>query len=296
MVGKRGTSRTHRCPADHNHGTVNCYNSHKCGCDNCVEGNTYRVGQRRKLRAYGRAKDYRVDKAPATERVKALRGLGWTVQGIADRAGVPRSVVDSLLSDRYKRTTRVTSEAVLAVRIQFPPIMKWKRVPTTGTQRRLEALAYMGWSIRLIERLGGFGDGFLSDVMRNADLIHEGTAQRISALYDDLWNKPPPTGTSFERGVYTRTRIYARDQGWLGPLSWDDIDADVEPVNPTNGKGRAWVLDELEHLRSLGESADSAAVILAEKPSTMAALAYRHGRPDVARWIERADREGQKAS
>lgn len=297
MSGKRGTSRTHRCPEDHKHGaTGNCYSSHRCGCDDCLAGNTYRMGQRRKLHAYGRAQDYRVDKTAAAERVHALRGLGWTVQGIAERAGVPRSVVDSLLSTRYKRTTRVTAEAILAVRIQFPPVMKWKRVPVTGTQRRLEALAYMGWSIRHLERLTGMGDGFLSDVMRHADLVHESTAARIATIYDELWDKQPPRETKFEKAVYTRTRIYARKQGWLGPLSWDDIDADVDPVKPDQSKGRGWVLDELEHLRALGESADTAATLLGEKPNTMAALAYRHGRRDIGRWIERAVREGQKAS
>lgn len=286
MVGKRGSSRTTVCPPDHKHAaTGTCYNDHQCACDECLTRNTARVQQRRKLRAYGRAGAYRVEKKPAADRVRALRAEGWTVRGIAEAAGVPVTVVDSLLSKRYELTTNATSSAVLAVPVQPPARLKWKRVPSLGTIRRLEALAFMGWSLRSLERIGGFGDGYLSNTMRTGPLVHESTAKRVSQVYDRLWDKAPPTETNYI-GAVTRTRLLARQRGWVGPLSWDDIDTDPEPtITGPDTDRSAWMVDELDNLREAGESPHTAARLLGRKRDSIYALATRHGRHDLAAWI-----------
>jgi len=100
-------------------------------------------------------------------------------------------------------------------------------VPSVGTQRRLQALAWMGHSARSIAKALGkterdvlyWRSGRCQQIIRaNADLVTE--------LYERWWNVPGP---------WVSTTAFARAAGFRPPLAWDDetIDQpDVELVDP----------------------------------------------------------------
>jgi hypothetical protein len=65
--------------------------------------------------------------------------------------------------------------------------------------------------------------------------VRAGTARAVCALYDELWDQPPPEGTHRDKIAASRARNRAAAHGWPPPLAWDDDtidDPDVVP-NPT---------------------------------------------------------------
>jgi hypothetical protein len=99
------------------------------------------------------------------------------------------------------------------------------RVDATGTRRRLQALATAGWSAQVIADLLGVGPkthicriraGARARVLRS-------TAQRVQALYDELWDRPGPS-------LYARN--YAAKRAWALPLAWDDDTIDDPAAAP----------------------------------------------------------------
>lgn len=97
-------------------------------------------------------------------------------------------------------------------------------VDITGTRRRVEALATLGWSMRhLSSRLGWHPDR-LSVMFTNQTSVSRANAQRIAALFDELCMSFPPERNKGERVSASRARALARRRGYAPPLAWDDID------------------------------------------------------------------------
>ena len=110
------------------------------------------------------------------------------------------------------------------------------KVPVLGAQRRLQALAVVGWSPTVVaQRLGM--------VARNVSRIREAerahvmlsTHRKIDAVYRELSTVEAP-GHS---GVITRA--YARKAGWVSALAWDDIDDPSEV--PSSSENRRRIVD-----------------------------------------------------
>jgi hypothetical protein len=94
------------------------------------------------------------------------------------------------------------------------------RVPALGTQRRIRALARMGWSQRSIGARLGVPGGRVGKWLAQQELSRD-TAQRVAVLYRDLM---------LTAGPDDRERRRAERLGWPGPLDWDDIDRDPDVV------------------------------------------------------------------
>lgn len=121
-------------------------------------------------------------------------------------------------------------------------------VDATGTRRRLQALAYMGWTqAELGERLGWTqqnvsalihgrsGTGYTPSTRVRLD-----TAKAVAAIYDDLCMK---------QGRSNRTRADAVRRGWVSALAWDDIDdVGAKPSPVAVNKARTWRADTDEWL------------------------------------------------
>lgn len=95
-----------------------------------------------------------------------------------------------------------------------------RRVDATGTIRRLQALAAIGWStVDLAEYL----DRSPCDLRKTRTgywpTVRRGTAQAVAALYEQLCMTPGPSKVA---------RAAAARGGWLPPLAWDDIDTDEQ--------------------------------------------------------------------
>lgn len=120
-----------------------------------------------------------------------------------------------------KRVHRTTRDHILA-----NAIPAWTPV---GIQRRLRALAALGWSGKAVgDRIGSHGTTVNALRRReNPKHVRYPFAQRITALYEELCMTLPPTGSSA-----TECRNEAVTKGWLPPLAWDDDTIDDPNANP----------------------------------------------------------------
>ena len=109
------------------------------------------------------------------------------------------------------------------------------RASINGTALRLRALAVVGWSnTDIAARLGTTPFVVWGWQHARGQWITPESAARVAALYDAVWDQPPP-------GRYAvKIRRHAARMGWLPPMGLDDdlIDQpDYRPVMPTGG---AW--------------------------------------------------------
>lgn len=125
-------------------------------------------------------------------------------------------------------------------------------VPAVGTQRRLQALVALGWSIRQLAIRLDMDAPFLRTILACNDRVATATAEKVAVIYEELSMTVPPQDTPGRRQGATRARNHARKRGWVLPLMWDDIDNDAEPINVT-GKAmtREKFLDEIAVQRVL---------------------------------------------
>ena len=71
-------------------------------------------------------------------------------------------------------------------------------VDAAGTRRRLQALTFNGWSLTALA--GRYGCTLKAvRKMLAYERVSVATAAAVRALYDELWDEPPPEGTPFER-------------------------------------------------------------------------------------------------
>jgi transcriptional regulator with XRE-family HTH domain len=190
-----------------------------------------------------------------------MQARGLAFERVAQLAGVNPRVVGHLLYGSpakglppARRIRPATAQALLAVRPTDLPSAGW--VAAAGTQRRLRALAAIGWSApRLAERLG-MNPVALSRLMtRDKQRVTAITAAKARALYDELWNTSGP---------WPKARTWAAQHGWPPPLAWDDDTIDdpaAQPAVPAPKGGRRsrelW--QDSEELRAQGLPLDEVA-------------------------------------
>jgi lambda repressor-like predicted transcriptional regulator len=102
-------------------------------------------------------------------------------------------------------------------------------VDSKGTHRRLQALAVKGWSLAMIaDRLGRTRQTLQRTMQRTRTTAE--VAELVARVFDELWDVDPVPTTVPERIGIARTRGWAKRQGWLPALAWDDIDNDPDPA------------------------------------------------------------------
>lgn len=140
-------------------------------------------------------------------------------------------------------------------------------VPRLGAQRRIQALATLGWTATDIAEACGWADrASVSQILRPPNRgwsdrgIFRATHDKLAAAYDDLSTREP-----YLTPARSRVRNWARRNGWAAPIAWDDIDNDAEPYAPTprHEAGRRIVLtdvlEDFDWLVSCGEAPEKAA-------------------------------------
>lgn len=98
-------------------------------------------------------------------------------------------------------------------------------VDATGTRRRVQALACLGWSAAELSRSLGRNRSYLAKAI-DRDRVHPTTAAAVEALYDRLsmtWCTTPTAA---------RTAATARAAGWVPPLAWDEGAIDDPTATP----------------------------------------------------------------
>lgn len=101
-----------------------------------------------------------------------------------------------------------------------------------GAQRRLQALACLGWSMPALSERCELSRWTLRDIARGTRTIRVTLRVQavICALYDELCMTPAPARTKAEKVSTFRAKHQAARLGWAPPLAWDDIDSDLEPM------------------------------------------------------------------
>ena len=179
----------------------------------------------------------------------------------------------------------------------------------TGTRRRIQALMRCGWSVSLLATRLGQPRQVLRAKLHVRGRVTPATAAAVRALYDDLWDRPPPEGTRFERRAATMARRYAEDRGWPPPCAWDDDRIDDPDASPADGWERGgdgkrehgtltaealelagFGLDERQIAERLGVSAGTLSVTLARARGKAARPAVQapSGSAEVAAAIREA--------
>lgn len=94
-------------------------------------------------------------------------------------------------------------------------------VDATGTRRRLQALAALGWSWHNLAPMFGCTRGAVSLWVRGRH-VHAETRERVRAVYETLAGTAGPSAESRRRAV---------QRGWAPPQAWDDTidDPDATP-------------------------------------------------------------------
>lgn len=102
-------------------------------------------------------------------------------------------------------------------------------VDATGTHRRMQALSWLGWSIPQIAGFAGMTPGKGREILARP-LVRRSTAEAVARVYEELSMTVPATGTKAERIRVAGAKTRARNRGWVGPLAWNEIDSDIEPM------------------------------------------------------------------
>lgn len=127
-------------------------------------------------------------------------------------------------------------------------------VDATGTRRRIQALAALGWTyLEIAEVCGATTRGWARETL-DQPRVHSATAARVFDAYEQM-SMTVPTGK-----YRTRGRLSAQRKGWPPPLAWDDIDDPSETP-------AAWTYQPASRadlLADLDERHEGVAVVLRE--------------------------------
>lgn len=152
----------------------------------------------------------------------------WRIIHTTTRTELSRAsgVFPNMLSRYHSRgpdtiVLKSTRDRILAARPQSSPV---------GLQRRVRALAAIGYSATDISRRAGYSHPDALMTLRRGPgvpaFIRADNAAAICRVYDELSMTPAPAGRTATRQIRE-----ARAKGWAPPLAWDDIDDPDETPN-----------------------------------------------------------------
>ncbi|MGA4875920.1 hypothetical protein [Streptomyces lydicamycinicus] len=228
------TTATRTAP---HHNTLTCYTDYKCRRPDCVTRYNDWYRARAHALAAGTWKPY-VDAAPVREHLLELHAAGITPHRIEQITGIDWCSIRLFTQPHLgqgrgitKRTTPDTAAKILAVRLDD---LVPGRVDATGTRRRVQALAAMGWPLAAVGSHIGIAAGYARH-LAHREAVFGRTAQAVSNGYDELRHKRPQRN-GITRTVAKRTRTYAARQNWAPPKYWDQHpgaidDPDFEPMH-----------------------------------------------------------------
>lgn len=229
------------------HGTFSCYNR-GCRRDECRTA--YRNHRKHADLRRSRGLPGHIDTASVAAHLHRLAESGWDRHDIADKSGVSYRTITYVLSGQRTMQTRNAAK-ILALK----PLTQAPRVDSTGTRRRIQALAAIGWPIIHTAQQAGHSPAFVFRILNGwHTTVPRATAERVELLYRTHICRPGPS---------QHARTVAARNGWLGPLAWgDDIDDPAaQPEVDTTGDEPLKRDDlgalrrlEMRHLASFGTS------------------------------------------
>lgn len=203
------------------HGMPSCA---RYGCTREECRRAYRISHARTEMDRARGITGRVEADQAARRVQLLLRAGMSTADIASTAGVSRDCISRLARGVSPRIMRITQDAVLGVPIPQKPMRPQARgyIDAIGAQRRLRALATLGWTRPAIAERTGLSARTVGDIRRgDQSSIFIDHHQEIIRVYDELWNRRPEDH-GVKANTASRLRAYAARRGWPRPADLDD--------------------------------------------------------------------------
>ena len=294
LRAQQGPTRPCQHPrAQHVHGTRAAYVKDRCRCAPCTAANAAAWAATNRARTFGQWEPF-LDVAPARDHIGQLRAAGIGVDQIAKLAGTSTSHIRELAEPgqpdkpSVRKVRPDTARRILSIAVTAANRAPRSHLDGRGTRRRVQALLATGWTHKLLAaQLGRTATNLKRSLV--GEQVTAQTAAQISELYDRLWNSRPPHATAQDRVQIDATRTWARTQGWLPPLAWEDIDTDPDPDprdrhNRHRGDTDPDYLDEIAiELAVAGEGIRLDRLTLAEQDEVVRRLTDRGSSiPDIA--------------
>lgn len=208
----------------HKHGTQGAYTQDGCRCTHCTRANTATKRGYRTAVAYGRREGL-LKAEPVRQHLADLRAAGFSLQTIADASGLALSSVAALVYGVPARelppTTHVradTADRLLAVDAATAALPGGARIPATGSCRRLQALAWLGWGTSALSTRTALTQRSLNRLLNSdVDTVTLDTARAVATLYARLRLAPPPGRTQLQRNAARQSAARAQAAGWGPP-------------------------------------------------------------------------------
>ncbi|MCV7208338.1 hypothetical protein [Mycolicibacterium canariasense] len=217
--------------------------------------------------AYGKWEPEWIDPTEAQIHLATLRAAGLGHRRLSKLTGLSRPTLQQI--PRVTRVSRKTRDAILAVPIPvtalFHPVFApGTQISAIGSQRRLRALAAIGWDSETVGALlGGSRHRVTTITSGRQTKVTVARARTIAELFNQLHMKPGPSA---------KARRLAELKGWDVPFAWDEDTIDNPSAEPDTGEKR-WVStsERINEIRNdLGiHAVEQIAQILGKKPRTV---------------------------
>lgn len=214
--------------ARHEHGTYLCYQLDGCGCEECTraarrQAKAYRMGIDLDPRRWLSARDL-------AELIAGLRASGYSYRDLSRLTGMGVSAIRRYAYRRQGRVLRSAVGPLLRVRPAgpVPDGASTGYVDATGPRRRLQALAAVGWPLRVQAERTGLTASALSRIRGGRVLVvRAATAELVRRAYQSMSRRPP---VESQYPGASQVRAEARRRGWVPALCWEDEEARDDPA------------------------------------------------------------------
>ena len=188
-----------------------------CPCDDCTEAV-------RRIKKMNDAGLYR--RSTTEEALQALDQLmqrRWSSQAIASATGLkPSSAQNIMTKRRHGQAQRLGAGTCKAIIEHGQPTAG--SIGATGARRRLQALAFIGYSLKDVAVASGLSYTTVGSVREErTGIVRVAIHNRILAAYRELQKQP---GSS----IVARQNAFKR--GWVSPLAWEDHTIDDPEAQP----------------------------------------------------------------
>ncbi|NXY96408.1 hypothetical protein HYE82_18830 [Streptomyces sp. BR123] len=206
------------------HGTINRRKHHGCKCQDCCEALRAYSNARYAAIAAGTWQPF-VEAEPVRRHILRLRAAGMSFHRIQVLSGLPNRTITGFLAAstgpgnvrcRKRNTRREVADKILSIPVD--PMMA-HLVDATGTQRRIQALAAIGWPQKQLAARVGLNRHHMGDILKRKRVLNR-TAIAVAEAYEGL-----KSGSSLRYGVSktnaNRARAQAAANRWAPPKYWD---------------------------------------------------------------------------
>ncbi|MGN6162556.1 MAG: hypothetical protein ACTHOG_12745 [Marmoricola sp.] len=159
----------------------------------------------------------------AAKRIEELLRGGASIKTIADAAGLHPTVLHRIRSGRIDLIERETQTKILAAKPKIGP-----QIEVTGTRRRLQAIAALGYSLEDVCGGTGIKQPLITNIRTGKNVTTSPENAAAVAEFYEIIKDTPAANTAGSR----RAISFAHKHGWVPPQAWEGLDIDDPSVVP----------------------------------------------------------------